>query len=320
MRVSTSQIYNSGTTGILDLQTELNKIQNQMSTGKKVVTPADDPIAAAQAVVVTQSKSVNDLYLSNLATASSTLGTLDNTLVGVYDELDSIYSSAVQAGNASYSDAQRAAIASELERHQESLLAMANMQDGTGRYIFSGTKSTTQPFTLNASANAAAEYNSSGNSYVNYNGNDGQQLLQIGASMDMAINELGSDVFVRVKDASGNSTGRSVFDSIQNLVTLLKTPGASVSNADYQQALGDIQASMDTIAVRQAAVGAKESALEGLTNSAEDKKVQYKDRLSTLQDLDYVAAQTSLTLKQTQLTAAASSFASSSKLSLFSYI
>jgi flagellar hook-associated protein 3 FlgL len=320
MRISTAQIYSNGTNGILKLQSDIYKIQNQEATGKKVVNPSDDPVAAAQILLVSQAKSVNELYIDNQGTASSTLSSLDSTLQSIYDELSDVYSSAVQAGNASYSDAQRADIATELSQNLTNLLSLANTQDGNGRYIFAGTKSTTEPFTVNTGADSTTDYSSSGNSYVTYNGNDGEQALQVGTSQYVTTNETGSNVFMRVKDESGTATGGSVFDAVQNLVEYLNTAGGTASDAEYTQALSDIQAAMDTVSIRQAAVGASESALTTMTSISEDKKTQYEARLSDLQDLDLVAATTEITLKQTQLSAAASSFASSSQLSLFDYI
>jgi flagellar hook-associated protein 3 FlgL len=320
MRISTAQMYDSGTSGILKLQSDLYKIQNQEGTGKKVNNPSDDPVAAAQILQVSQSKSVNESYIKNQDTASSTLSTLDTTMSSIYTELSDIYSSAVQAGNASYSDAQRSDIATELSQRLTNLLSLANTQDGNGNYIFAGTKSTTQPFSLNTSASSTTDYSSSGNSYVNYNGNDGKQVLQVGTSQYVTTNETGSAVFMSVKDGTGAATGGSVFDSVQNLVEYLHTSGASASNTEYTKALSDIQAAMDTVSIRQAAVGANENSLTSITSVSDDKKTQYEARLSDLQDLDYVSAQTELSLKQTQLSAAASSFASSSKLSLFNYI
>jgi flagellar hook-associated protein 3 FlgL len=56
MRVSTAQMFDTGTAGILNNQSTLFKIQNQLSTGRRVLTPADDPVASAQVLIATQSK------------------------------------------------------------------------------------------------------------------------------------------------------------------------------------------------------------------------------------------------------------------------
>ena len=71
MRISTMQIYNGGTAGIQNLQSDLYSAQNQVSTGRRIVTPKDDPIGAAQALMVTQAGAVNELYLKNQGAADS---------------------------------------------------------------------------------------------------------------------------------------------------------------------------------------------------------------------------------------------------------
>lgn len=320
MRISTSQIFNGGTSGILDVQSSVYKLTNQMSAGTSILTPEDDPVAAAKVVVVTQSQNVNKLYSANQGTASTTLATLDSTLSNIYDELNSIYTAAVEAGNGAYSDSQRADIATELSERLDNLISLANTQDGEGRYIFGGTKSTTQPFTLNSSADSSVDYNASTNSYVTYNGNDASQTLQVGSSQFVTLNETGSDVFMRVKDSSGNATGASVFDAVQNMVEYLNTSGADPSSTDYTTALSNISSAMDTIAVRLASVGARESALEGMMTVSSERDVNYEDQLSSLQDLDYKQAASDLAQKKLQLEAAQSAFSSTAKLSLFDYI
>jgi flagellar hook-associated protein 3 FlgL len=317
MRVSTSQIYRTGTNGIQDLQSSLYTLQNQVSTGRKMVTPADDPVGAAQALVVTQSKSVNELYLKNQASADTKLSALDTTLKGVNDELANIYEKGIAAGNGSYGDAQRAAIASELQSRLANLVTLANSQDGTGRYIFSGVQSTTTPFSPSGNTSPY----SMANPYMSYNGDDGAQVVQVSASQYLATNEPGSNVFyTRVTDSSGVESKRGVFDSIQNLINFLKTPGVSASNPTYSQSLSEIQSAMDNVSSVQASVGARQSSLDGLKNMSEDRKLQYKEQLSNLQDLDYAKALSDVTQQKVQLEAAQSTFSATAKLTLFNYI
>ena len=65
MRISTNQIYDAGTLGIQRNQSALYKLQNQLSSGRRILTPEDDPVAAAQALIVTQTKEVNAQHLEN---------------------------------------------------------------------------------------------------------------------------------------------------------------------------------------------------------------------------------------------------------------
>ena len=305
MRISTMQIYNGGTAGIQNLQSDLYSAQNQVSTGRRIVTPKDDPIGAAQALMVTQAGAVNELYLKNQGAADSKLSALDSTLQGINEELVNIYEKSIAAGNGAYSDSDRKAIAAELTERLDSLVSLANTQDGNGRYVFAGFQSTTTPFT---------------GSPVIYNGDDGQQKLQVTASQFVTTNLSGNDVFVNVVDANGVSTGQSMFQSVQDMITFLNTPGGSAGSTAYTDALKNISASIDNVLRNQATVGARQSSLESMSNTAEDRKVQYAQQLSAIEDLDYAKAITEISQKKLQLEATQATFAKTAQLSLFSYI
>lgn len=305
MRISTMQIYNGGTAGIQKLQSDLYSAQNQVSTERRIVTPKDDPIGAAQALMVTQAGAVNELYLKNQGTADSKLSALDSTLQGINDELVGIYEKSIAAGNGAYSDSDRKAIAAELTERLDSLISLANTQDGNGRYVFAGFQSTTKPFS---------------GSPVVYAGDDGQQKLQVTASQYVTTNLSGNDVFMNVVDANGVSTGQSMFQSVQDMITFLNTPGGSAGSPAYTTALSNISASIDNVLRNQATVGARQSSLESMTNTAEDRVVQYAQQLSDIEDLDYAKAITEISQKKLQLDATQATFAKTAQLSLFDYI
>ena len=305
MRISTMQIYNGGTAGIQNLQSDLYSAQNQVSTGRRIVTPKDDPIGAAQALMVTQAGAVNELYLKNQGAADSKLSALDSTLQGINEELVNIYEKSIAAGNGAYSDSDRKAIAAELTERLDSLVSLANTQDGNGRYVFAGFQSTTKPFS---------------GSPITYAGDDGQQKLQVTASQFVTTNLSGNDVFVNVVDANGVPTGQSMFQSVQDMITFLNTPGGSAGSTAYTDALKNISASIDNVLRNQATVGARQSSLESMTNTAEDRKVQYAQQLSAIEDLDYAKAITEISQKKLQLEATQATFAKTAQLSLFSYI
>ncbi len=305
MRISTMQIYNGGTAGIQNLQSDLYSAQNQVNTMRRIVTPKDDPIGAAQALMVTQAGAVNELYQKNQGAADSKLAALDSTLQGISEELVSIYEKSVAAGNGAYSDSDRKEIAAELTERLDSLVSLANTQDGNGRYVFAGFQSTTKPFS---------------GSPITYAGDDGQQKLQVTASQFVTTNLSGNDVFVNVVDSNGVSTGQSMFQSVQDMITFLNTPGGSAGSPAYTTALSNISASIDNVLRNQATVGARQSSLESMTNTAEDRVVQYAQQLSDIEDLDYAKAITEISQKKLQLDATQATFAKTAQLSLFDYI
>ena len=319
MRVSTSQIFSSATFGIQSLQSDLYTTQNELSTGKRILTPADDPVGASQALMISQSQAVNKQFLSNQATATSQLNSVDSTLSSVNTTLQSIYQDAVQGGDASLDPTQKGMIATDMKQQLTALIGLGNTQDGTGLYIFAGFKSNVQPFQVNAAA--TPPYSLATGTSVSYSGDNGNQTLQVSASQNMATTENGSDVFMQVQDSQGNATGRTIFDSIQNMIDQLDpNSGVPFSQASYTQALSDITNSISHTANVRASVGAKLQSLTNMTSTGQTINTQLATNLSSLQDLDYASAISQLTQTQMQYQAAVLSFKSIGQLSLFNVL
>ena len=111
MRISTSMMFDTGTQNMLQLQTNLYKLQNQMSTGRRILTPADDPVAAAQALEISQRQSINSQFMDNQGNAASQLTSLESAVRGASDLILNVISRAAEADNPNMSDLARQAIA-----------------------------------------------------------------------------------------------------------------------------------------------------------------------------------------------------------------
>ncbi|HNO87352.1 MAG TPA: flagellar hook-associated protein FlgL, partial [Rhodocyclaceae bacterium] len=138
MRISTGMIYDAGVASIQQQNSKLLDAQKQVATGRRVLSPADDPVASARALEVSQSKSVNDLYASNQAYANDALKLVDSKLGSVTDLLTYVRTRAVESGNGTYSSSEFAAIASDMTQQFSALQSLANSQDSTGEYVFAG--------------------------------------------------------------------------------------------------------------------------------------------------------------------------------------
>lgn len=197
MRISTNQIYSLGKTSVQEIQSSLYRTQQQISTGREVLVPADDPVASAQALNISQSKAVTDQMIANQEVARDSLSQVENRLAMVMDVLQYARQRAVEAGNGSYSDAERKTIATDLREQFDQLLDLANSVDGTGRFLFAGNRADQKPFLL-TTPNAAP--------YVSYTGDDGRQALQVSGSRVLPITESGSSVFERIPNGNGTFT------------------------------------------------------------------------------------------------------------------
>lgn len=210
MRISTNQFFQRGTDGLLNQQAQVSKTQLQMSSGKKVVTPSDNPTAAVQILQLQHSIDLTKTYQSNIDAAQAALGVEDNVLSNGTDILQRIHTLTVQANSGALSDQDRQAIAQEMHQDVLSLLGIANSRDGNGDFLFAGYSTNTQPFSQSAGS-------------VTYSGDQGQRFIQIGSDRKVAVADSGHDVFQAIKNGNGTfatsygstNTGTGVIDAGQ---------------------------------------------------------------------------------------------------------
>ncbi|MHB1174845.1 MAG: flagellar hook-associated protein FlgL [Sulfuriferula sp.] len=304
MRISTSMLFQQGAARISDLQSNLVKTQQQLSTGRRILTPADDPVAAARALDVTQSQSVNAQYATNRQTAVSSLTAVDSTLASVTTVLQDVKTQTVYAGNGTLSNSDRSNLATQLSSDLDQLLSLANSTDGIGNYLFSGYQTSTQPFVKTATG-------------AQYNGDQGQRQIQVDSSRQMAVSDSGQAIF------QGNN--QDVFKTLTDLITLLQTPvttpaGNAALTAGLSAANGNIDQSLNNVLTTRASVGSRLKELDSLNSAGSNRDIQYSQTLSQLQDVDYAKAISQLTQQQTTLQAAQQSFVKIAGLSLFNYL
>ncbi|HZS80532.1 MAG TPA: flagellar hook-associated protein FlgL, partial [Herbaspirillum sp.] len=213
MRISTNMLYKLSDTGLLSKQESIVKLRQQINAGQKVMTPSDDPIAASRALDLSQTQGLNTQYRTNRNNANSSLGAVSAALSRAMAIMTQIKADVIRAGDGSLSNAERNYMAIALQGNLEEFLGLANTTDGMGGYVFAGFKSATQPFTLDAMGN------------IVYNGDQGEQTLQVDATRQIEVSVSGQAVF------QGN--GQDTFRMLQNLITVLSTPTTEAGdNAD----------------------------------------------------------------------------------------
>ncbi len=192
MRIASSTIYENGTRQLSTLQSSMAKTQQQIATNRRMLTPADDPIASARALEVSQSKSVNEQFGINRQNARAALSEQELALTGVTSLIQDVQDIAVKANNGVLTTADRESLAVELAGHIEDMFGLANSTDGSGNFMFGGFKTETAPF-LQASGGAQ------------YLGDQGQRMLQVSTSRQVPVGDSGSSVF------ENNRTGNGTF-------------------------------------------------------------------------------------------------------------
>ena len=140
MRISTQMMYDQNMRGITDSQSKWLNYGEQMSTGKRVNRPSDDPIAASQAIVLSQAQAQNSQFDLARTFATQKVSLEESVLSQVTTAIQSAQEKVVYARNGTLSDSDRASQATDLQGIRDQLMNLANSTDGNGRYIFAGYK------------------------------------------------------------------------------------------------------------------------------------------------------------------------------------
>ncbi len=178
-------------------QAELLRTQLQVATGRRFNTPADDPDGAVRALGLERSLDRISTHQDNADAAMSRLSLEEQVLGGVTDVLQRVRELAIQAGGPGLDDVSRRSIAAEIRELHDSLLQLANSDDGRGEYLFSGNRVRTVPF-----APAGGQ--------IAYNGDEGRRLLEIGETRSIEDGDAGRSVFLDI--ANGNGTFKVAAD------------------------------------------------------------------------------------------------------------
>ncbi|MBI5911028.1 MAG: flagellar hook-associated protein FlgL [Betaproteobacteria bacterium] len=192
MRISTSAIYDAGIAAMQQQTEKLMQVQQQIASGRRILSPADDPVAAARMLEVSQSQALNQQYGTNSGAAGDSLALEESVLGSVSGLLQDVRDVVVHAGNPTLNKSDRAILASELRGMYQELLGLANSVDGSGQYLFSGYQGGIRPFSESAAG------------VVAYNGDQGQRLIQVSASRQIAVSDAGVDVFLRIPNGNGS--------------------------------------------------------------------------------------------------------------------
>lgn len=221
MRISTVQAFNNGVQGLQRNYANAIRTQEQISTGNRILTPADDPVATVRLLQLEQQQNVLTQYNKNLAAAQGSLNQEEVTLNSVNTVLLRVQELAVRAGNGALSADDRKSIAAELREREDELLGLMNTKNARGEYLFSGFQGKAEPFARNADGT------------YSYQGDEGQRKLEIASSLNVAISDNGKKVFQNVTNAGrldavltpqAGSTLRASPPLVQDEVAFTGTP------------------------------------------------------------------------------------------------
>lgn len=215
MRTSTPLQFHRGLNGVMNLQGLIQKYQLQISSGKRLTTAADDPVAAAQTLNISERLTAIEQFTRNANLADLRLSDQESAMTNSTNLLQRTRELVLQGKTRSLTTDDRRFLAAEMRQRLDELVQLGNIRNASGEYIFGGTAVDTVPFTTNPSG------------AVVFNGNENVRQLSISEGRSLAEGFSGAEVFMGARNGNGTfvmdmpatntGTGRLINDSLLSL-------------------------------------------------------------------------------------------------------
>jgi flagellar hook-associated protein 3 FlgL len=294
MRITNPMVSDTVLRNLQNNLAELERLQNQLTSGKRLSRPSDDPPAVETALNYHATIAAGEQYLRNMDSSSAWLQATDATLGSANDLLQRARELAVQGANDTLDTNQKADIAAEVDQLLQQMVQLGNATL-KGQRLFAGLKTDANPFTLNAGPPTT----------VAYSGDNGQMLREIDVGTTMAINTPGNSVFAPAFAA---------------LISLRDNLRAGNSAAVRATDIPGVDAALDTVLTTRASVGAKVNRLQGAQDRQQQLQARITELLAKTEDTDYTAAISDFTQQDTVYKASLQAAAKALQPSLMDYL
>ncbi|MGG3894804.1 flagellar hook-associated protein FlgL [Geobacillus stearothermophilus] len=262
MRITQSMLANNTLKQIARSYANLDKYQTQLSTGKKITRPSDDPVVAMKGIAYRSNLAEVEQFKRNFSEAYNWVENSDSALDKATQALQRIRELTVQASNDTYEETQRQAIAKEVRQLTEHLVTIANTKVGD-KYIFNGAKTTEPPVTLNPDGTISVSANS-------------QQLnIELAKGIYIPVN-------IPLSTAFG--AGGGLFSDLQNLAAALENP--STTGDDITDYLDKLDSHLTNLLGVRAELGARMNRIELMEDRIDSQQVIAEKMLSDNEDVD----------------------------------
>lgn len=290
-RVTNSMSDRAVLANIESTYSQLSTTETQISSGIDLTKPSDNPYGAYQALSYTSELAANTQYQANVTSSTAWMSATDTALSSMNNALQTAQSLVIQAANGTQSQANLSAIAAQLNQLADSIKTDGNTQVGDS-YIFAGTKTSTQPFTVGGADT--------------YNGNSSGISVEIGQGVSLQQN------------VTGDTVVSPILAAIRQAVTDMSSGGtpANLGTSD----LTAIQSAASTLGAIQATVGSGENRLSAATTRLQQLATATTQQLSGVQDTDVAQAMINFSQEQAVYTAALKAGASLIQPSLMDYL
>ncbi len=275
MRINNRILVNSVLSDLNKNMEDLLEVQRQMSSGKTISRPSDNPVTISQVLTYKSVLHGQEQYIKNMEEAREWVDTSEQALSYATNVMQRARELAIYGSNDTMPQSSREALAAEVDQLLKEMVEIANTSYG-GRYVFGGTSTSSLPFSL------------ASGSTVNYNGDDGRLEWEISSGVTIPVNLHGQEIFV---DAG-------VFQSIINLRDRL------ISGIEIDRSIGEIDEILDGFLSHRAELGAKSKRLEMSLERAEEFNVSITKLLSHEEDVDLAEVAMNFKLRENAYRAA----------------
>ncbi|HHV80882.1 MAG TPA: flagellar hook-associated protein FlgL [bacterium] len=258
MRITYNMTANTVLRNLSNNLTRIEKLQDQLSSGKKVSRPSDDPLATIKIMEYRTTLSANSQYTRNTDFLKTELEVADKSLQDISSTLNRVKTLAVRGASESLPQSSRDAIAEELDQLIDHLIQVANT-DVSGKYIFGGYRTTIPPLERQGDV-------------INYRGDNNVRMVEISKDVTIETTPTGKTLFV--------DTG--MFEHLISLKNALLGGDTSQINEE----MGNLDKIMDRVNAENSSLGARLSRIEFNSNLISDKNVRYTDLLSKQEDIE----------------------------------
>ncbi|MDU1873502.1 MULTISPECIES: flagellar hook-associated protein FlgL [Citrobacter] len=309
MRVTAQQSYVSMTQSFNDLSSDLSHVVTQMATGKSILLPSDDPIAATRITQLNRQQSALDQYQTNIDSATAGMSQQESILDGVNNDLLAIRDDLLEAANGTNTAESLSSLGQDIQSMTEAMVSALNYQDEDGHYVFGGTVNDRPPI-------VAVDEDGDGvtDSYT-YQGNNDHRQTTVSNGVEVDTN-------VAVSDFFGDSL--DVLNTLTSLSKELQDPSVDPADpqvqSDIQNAINTVDVASDGLNASIATIGETQNTMTMLSGAQTDISTSNDQLISQLSDLDYGPASITFTGLEMAMEATLKTYSKVSELNLFSVI
>jgi len=307
LRITTAQAYDTSISNLQTRQQDLADAQNRLTSGKRVASASDDPVAAARAERALATMMKTEADQRALEASRNVMQQAESALGDAGDLVQQARELIVNAGNGSYSDSDRATLANKLKGLRDQLLGIANRTDGAGTYLFGGQGTKAPPFVDTPAG-------------VTYQGTSGQSEVPAGETLPTSVD--GSRTWLQATDPTTGQSNLSVFNVLDRVIGELNTPNQAgdVIEQQVKSGLADLDASADNLLSARASAGEVLNRTDSIEQRNADAKLAAQTERSNAEDLDMVQAVSDFQNKQSGYDAALKTYSMVQRESLFQYL